>query len=59
MKQNIWCRFLGLHKYEILKEENLNNKHGDIIGTVIISKCSNCGKIKQTTVYTEEGYGKY
>lgn len=59
MKQNIWCRFLGLHKYEILKEENLNNKRGDIIGIVIISKCSNCGKIKQTTIYTEEGYGKY
>ena len=58
MKQNLWCKFFGLHKYEILKEETLNNKHGDIIGIVIISKCSNCGKIKQTVIYTEDGYGR-
>ena len=59
MKQNVWCKFLNLHKYEILREETLTNRHGDIVGTVIITKCSNCGKIKQTTIYTEEGYGKY
>ena len=58
MKQNVWCKFLNFHKYEIFREETLLNKHGDIIGTVIISKCSNCGKIKQTVVYTEEGYGR-
>lgn len=57
MKQNIWCRFFNLHKYETVKEENLTNKHGDIIGIVIICKCNNCGKIKQTVVYTEQGYG--
>lgn len=58
MKQNVWCKFLNLHKYQILKEETLTNKHGDIIGIVIISRCINCGKISQTSIYTEEGYGQ-
>lgn len=58
MKQNLWCRFLNLHKYEIIKEETLTNKRGDTIGTVIISRCTNCGKIKSQTIYTEDGYGR-
>ena len=56
MKQNLWCRLLNLHKYEIIKEETLTNKRGDVIGTVIISRCTNCGKIKSQTIYTEDGY---
>lgn len=59
ISQNVWCRIFNLHKYEVIKEETLTNKHGDVIGLVIISKCSNCGKIKSKTVYTEEGYGRY
>lgn len=59
MKQNMWCKMLNLHKYEITKEENKTDKKGNIIGKVIISRCTNCGKIKQTTIYTEEGYGRY
>lgn len=58
MKQNIWCKFFNLHKYEVLREETILNRHGDIIGTVIISRCSNCGKIKSTEIYTEDGYGR-
>lgn len=58
MKQNLWCKIFNLHKYEILKEENITNRHGDIIGTIIISRCSNCGKIKHTLIYSEEGYGR-
>lgn len=56
MKQNVWCKFFNLHHYEISKEENLTNRHGDIIGIVVISKCINCGKITSKTIYTEEGY---
>lgn len=59
MKQNVWCRFFNLHKYEVMKEETLLNRHGDIIGTVIILKCSNCGKVTSKTIYTEEGYGRF
>ena len=33
-------------------------KKGNAIGKVIISRCSNCGKIKRKTIYTEEGYGR-
>ena len=56
MSINVWCRFFNLHKYEIIKEENITDRHGNIIGITIISKCSNCGKIKHYTIYTEEGY---
>lgn len=59
MKQNVWCKMLNLHKYEIIKEEKKTDKKGNIIGKVIISRCTNCGKIKQTTIYTEDGYGRY
>lgn len=58
MKQNLWCKILNLHKYEIIKEETLTNKHGDIVGLIIISRCTNCGKIKSKTIYTEEEYAK-
>lgn len=56
MSNNVWCRFFNLHKYEIIKEENITNIHGDKIGITIISKCSNCGKIKHHIIYTEKGY---
>lgn len=59
MKQNIWCKFFKLHKYEIIQQEKKTDPKGNIIGKVIISRCTNCGKIKQTTIYTEEGYGRY
>ena len=58
MSQNAWCRFLGIHRYEVYKEEELTDVKGNVIGKVIISKCSNCGKIKYTRVYTEELYGR-
>ena len=54
MKQNLWCKIFNLHKYEIIKEENFNNRHRDIIGTIIISRCTNCGKIKHTKIITED-----
>lgn len=59
MKQNVWCKFLNLHKYEIIEEEKRTDSKGNVIGKVIISRCINCGKLKQTIIYTEEGYGKY
>ena len=59
MKQNIWCKFLHLHKYEIMQEEPMRDRKSNVIGKVIISRCTNCGKLKQTVIYTEEGYGKY
>ena len=59
MKQNIWCKFLNLHKYEIIKEEDKLDPKGNRIGIVIISRCANCGKITHKTIYTEQNYGRY
>lgn len=58
MTQNVWCRFFNIHKYEILKEEELRNSYNILVGKVIISRCSNCGKIKSIKIYTEISYGR-
>ena len=57
MSQNVWCRFFNIHKYEVLKEEELKNSYGILIGKIIISRCNNCGKIKYIKIYTESCYG--
>ena len=59
MKQNVWCKFFNLHKYEIMKEEPMRDRKTYESGKVIISRFTNCGKLRQTVIYTEEGYGKY
>lgn len=59
MNHNVWCKMLNLHKYEIIQEEKRTDSKGNIIGKVIVSRCYNCGKIKQTIIYTEEGHEKY
>lgn len=56
MTQNVWCRFFNIHKYEILKEEELRNSYNILVGKVIISRCSNCGKIKYVRIYTDCDY---
>lgn len=53
--QDLKC-FFRLHKYEVYKEEEYKNIYGNIIGKVIISKCSNCGKIKSTIIETVKNY---
>ena len=47
---------LGLHKYEVYKEEELTDLKGNVIGKVIITRCSNCGKIHRNKIYTEIGH---
>lgn len=52
MKQDMKC-FLGCHKYEVLKEEDVKLAGTDIvIAKAIVSRCSNCGKIHTQTVDT-------
>lgn len=51
MSQDIKC-FVGLHKYEVLNEENMIDVRNNIIGKVIISRCANCGKIKTKYIDT-------
>lgn len=52
---SIKCKF-GLHKYEVYKEEELIDVRKDVIGKVIISRCSVCGKIRVDKVRTVENY---
>lgn len=47
----IKCLF-GFHKYEVYKEEQVSDYKGNIIGKVIISRCSECGKLKNHYVET-------
>lgn len=50
MKQDVKC-FIGSHKFEIYKEEDVKLAGTDIvIGKLIISRCANCGKIKTEEV---------
>ncbi len=49
------CR-LGLHKYEVYKEEELTDIKGAPIGKAFISRCSNCGKIRVDKIRTVEMY---
>ena len=58
MTQNVWCKFFNFHKYEILKEEELKDSHGILIGKIIISRCTNCGKIKTIKIHTEANYDR-
>ena len=55
MSQDFKCA-IGLHKYEVTEKKDIKNPYSAIIGTIIISRCTNCGKIKETTVYTDNNY---
>ena len=56
MTQNVWCKFFNIHKYEVLKEEELTNSHSILVGKIVVSRCTNCGKIKSVRIYTEISY---
>ena len=50
MKQDFKC-FFGNHKYEVYKEENVTLAGTEIVtGKVIISRCTNCGKMKTENI---------
>lgn len=52
MSQDLKC-FLGCHKFEVLKEEDVKLAGTElVIARAIISRCSNCGKIKVEEVST-------
>lgn len=42
---------LGLHNYEVIKEEDLV-MFDKVIGKIIISRCIHCGKIKEYVYHT-------
>ena len=44
--------WIGMHKYEVLSNEDLLDIKSNIVGKVIINRCVNCGKIKHNKVVT-------
>lgn len=52
---SIKCKF-GLHKYEVYKEEEFTDVRKYVIGKIIISRCSICGKIHVDKIRTVENY---
>ena len=50
------CLLYGGCEYEVYKEDPYVDIRGNIIGTVIVSRCAHCGKIKSTEVRTVNNY---
>jgi len=44
MSQDFKCA-IGMHKFEIYKEQSVKNVREEEVGIAIINRCSNCGKI--------------
>ena len=43
--------FIGLHKYEVIKEVEVKDVDTDtVVGINIVSRCTECGKINSTFV---------
>ena len=55
MSQDAKC-WIGLHKYEVLEKKEVINPYNAKIGIIIISRCSNCGKINEDIIYTDNNY---
>ena len=48
--------FIGLHHYEVYKEVEVKDNNDTTVGISIISRCTNCGKIKIEFVATDANY---
>lgn len=49
--------FIGLHKYEVIKEVEVKDVDIDtVVGINIVSRCTNCGKINSTFVSSDSRF---
>ena len=55
MSQDFKC-FVGLHKLEVLEKKDIKNPYGAVVGTTIISRCTNCGKVFEKAIYLDNNY---
>ena len=53
--QDFKC-FIGLHKYEIIERIPITNPYNINIGIIIVSRCKNCGKIKEISIFNDTNY---
>ena len=54
--------FIGLHKYEVLKEVEVKDVDTNtVVGINIVSRCTECGKINSTFVSSDSRFldGEY
>lgn len=56
MDGNIVRCFIGLHQYEVYKEIEIKNIRGEVEAINIVSKCKNCGKLKNHIVPVLKNY---
>ena len=48
--------FIGLHHYEVYKEVEVKDTNDTTVGINIVSRCTNCGRIKINFVATDANY---
>lgn len=49
--------FIGLHKYEVIKEVEVKDVDTDtVVGTNIVSRCTECGKINSTFISSDSRF---
>lgn len=49
--------FIGLHKYEVLKEVEVKDVDTNtVVGINIVSRCTECGKINSTFVSSDSRF---
>lgn len=41
---------LGLHEYEVFKEEAITNVKDEVIGKMIVNRCKHCGRLKSKRI---------
>ena len=49
--------FIGLHKYEVIKEVEVKDVDTDtVVGINIVSRCTECGKINSTFISSDSRF---
>ena len=49
--------FIGLHKYEVIKEVEVKDVDTDtVVGINIVSRCKECGKINSTFIRSDSRF---
>ena len=49
--------FIGLHKYEVIKEVEVKDVNTDtVVGINIVSRCTECGKINSTFISSDSRF---
>lgn len=56
MAQDLKC-FFGVHRYELLDKIEVKDQRSiEVIGLTYVSRCSNCGKLRNVFVPTNVDY---